>query len=217
MAEPSKSSQRRRDLTDAGAPEAPAAAGAPKEVQRTQASAAAAAGNDPRVGAALTEGTADVPAMDTRAASSLPTGEGQVRSDLGSQTAFIGAAGVPASGPSTAPAGSAWTDEAEILPRGEVRVVVEGMPQLAYVLTWAKGDVHVDVDKAQTREVGEGDDKHEEKFVQVVSATGSRDAVLRGEQALLYRGEMLPLEAADGIGPFLVSIGAAVAVSVPAQ
>lgn len=143
--------------------------------------------------------------------SSLPVGPDQVPAP--------GAVGVPvpASAPSAAPAGSAPGNATVDLQAGKANEHDPG-PRVAYVVTWSAAAVHVHPDQAQTRTVDDdGDDAktRTERYVTVQSQTGTRDVVLAGEQVTLLRGEVLPEQAVDGVGPFLVSIGAAVAVSIP--
>lgn len=158
-------------------------------------------------------GLADVQDETVRAATvgtTLPTDPSQETGDP--LAPGIGASGAPASAPSTAPAGSSWTDDADqTLPQ---RNEYDAGPTIGYVVAWAKAAVHVRLGAVQTR--GEGDE--EERYVTVQAAGGeTREAVLEGEQVTLHRGEVLPAETAPGQGAFLAGIGAVVAVSVPAE
>lgn len=123
---------------------------------------------------------------------------------------------VPTAAPSGAPAGSVWGDATVDRQPSQLNEH-DGGPRLAYVVTWAQAAVHVTPSKVKTRTIGEGDDAHEEKYVTVASSTGSRDVVLEGQQVTLVRGEALPEETVEGQGAFLVSIGGAVPVSIPAS
>lgn len=128
----------------------------------------------------------------------------------------LGRLDVPTAAPSGAPAGSTWGDATVDRQPSQLNESDPG-PTLAYVVTWAKAAVHVDASKAQRRTVGEGDDERDELYVTVGSSVGTRDVVLEGQQVTLERGEALPAETAPGQGAFLVSIGGAVPVSIPAR
>lgn len=148
--------------------------------------------------------------------SSLPADPEHEAGDPGALTAHIPATPVPTVTSADAPSGSSWTDERDQARVSTVNENAGPVPQLAYVVTWGHAAVHVTPDAAQTRRVGEGDDAREERFLTVRSATGAREAVLEGQQVTLHRGELLPEQTVEGQGAFLVTIGGAVAVSVPA-
>lgn len=148
--------------------------------------------------------------------SSLPADPEHEAADPGALTGHIPATVAPSVTTSDAPAGSSWTDEIDRARVSSVNENAGPVPRLAYVVTWARAAVHVRSDAAQTRKLGDGDDAAEERFLSVRSAAGQREVVLEGEQVTLERGELLPEEAVEGQGPFLVNIGGAVAVSVPA-
>lgn len=177
-------------------------AGAPDSVEASH----TVPGGDPEL-ATVQDGVVNAHTVRT----SLPIGADQVDSDPGALAAFTGSAAVPTAAPSGAPSGSTWTDEVDRQP-SQANESTPG-PRLAYVVTWAKAAVHVNADAAQQR--GEGDEL--ERYIVVQSAAGTREAVLEGQQVTLERGEVLPDEAAEGQGAFLVSIGGAVPVSVPAS
>jgi hypothetical protein len=146
--------------------------------------------------------------------SSLPADPEHEASDPGGLTGHIAATATPTVTTGDAPAGSSWTDERDRAPVSTVNEFAGPVPRLAYVVTWARAAVHVRLDAAQSRRVGEGDDAVEERYLAVRSAVGEREAVLEGQQVTLERGELLPAEAVEGQGQFLVSIGGAVAVSL---
>jgi hypothetical protein len=146
--------------------------------------------------------------------SSLPADPEHEAADPGALTGHIPATPAPSVTTSDAPAGSSWSDERDRAAVSNVNENAGPVPQLAYVVTWARAAVHVRSDAAQTRRLGDGDDATEERYLTVRSATGTREAVLAGEQVNLERGELLPDETVEGQGAFLVNIGGAVAVSV---
>lgn len=139
---------------------------------------------------------------------SLPIGEDQVTDDPGSQTGFTGSLGTPASAPSTAPAGSTWTDQADQQDVSQYNEHDAG-PRLAYVVAWNKAAVTVKESTAQTA------DPDTPAKVTIQGPSGNREAEVAGRQVVLHRGEVLPEEAAEGEGAFLANIGAAIPVSIP--
>lgn len=142
--------------------------------------------------------------------SSLPVGVEQIeRADP------LGRLDVPTSAPSGAPAGSVWGDPTVDKQPSQLNENDPG-PRLAFVIVWPKAAVHVQTAKALTRTVGEGDQERQERYLTVRSQVGQRDVVLEGQQVTLERGDVLPEESVEGQGAFLVSVGGAVAVSVPA-
>lgn len=156
-------------------------------------------------------GTADLPPVD--AGLGLPIGADAVPSVSNPQAPFIGAAGVPATQAGTAPAGSTWSDEAHVALDRKL-TTIDGAPTVRYVITWAKAAIQVGPDAGTSS----SEDPDAPKVLDVTDSAGNplRQAEVTGEQVVLYRGELLPDAAVEGQGQFLVTIGAAVALSTPA-
>jgi hypothetical protein len=204
----------RRAARDEGAPEEIRDEGAPRDEEAAGDERAPSSHTIARPDANLPDVQVDV-VEARRVRSSLPAGPENDALDPGALTPHVPAASSPTVTPGDAPAGSTWHDRVDQEPVSQVNELAGPVPTLAYVVVWNRAAVHVRVDAAQTRKVGDGDDATEERFLTVQSAAGAREVVLEGEQVTLQRGEVLPEETAEGQGPFLVNIGGAVAVSIP--
>jgi hypothetical protein len=147
--------------------------------------------------------------------SSLPADPEHEAADPGALVGHIPATPVPTVTTGDAPAGSSWSDERDRAPVSNINENAGPVPQVAYVVKMPQLAVHVRVDAAQTRRLGEGDDAPQERFLTVASAGGTRrEAVLEGEQVTLRQGDLFPPETVEGQGALLAQFGFAQAISV---